>query len=64
MCDADAGPVKLEPLDPQYQHLVQEQLELIRKEKWQKFTPFGEGKLRTQKTKIMTGRKFSAANAT
>ena len=34
MCDADAGPVKLEPLDPQYQHLVQEQLELIRKEKW------------------------------
>lgn len=63
MCDANAGAVKLEPLDPQYQHLIQEQLELIRKEKWTKFTPFGEGKLRIQNDRITTGRKFSVASA-
>lgn len=45
--DYDAGPYKLEPLDPQYQHLVQQHLETIRNEKKKKFMPFGNGKLRT-----------------
>ena len=45
--DYNAGPYKLEPLDPQYQHLIQQHLEAIRTEKKKKFMPFGDGKLRT-----------------
>jgi hypothetical protein len=42
--DHTQASVKLAPLDPKYQHLVQEQLELLRKEKFKKFIHFEKKK--------------------